>query len=916
LHVVSNTHWDREWRHPFQHMRMDLVEMMDRLLEICEREKDFKHYHLDSQTILLEDYIEIRPEKRALLEKHIKSGKILVGPWYTLPDFFIVSAEAIVRNLLMGHKVAKQFGQVMKVGYTPCSYGQVSQMAQIYHGFEVDSIIFYRGIDAHGLKSSEYRLEAADGTQILGIKLPVKFTRFNFRFNVFSETMYTGDNAYDGKILFHNITPGSEHSSFKLMHKNQPHTYHPDKVIEGFKYAKSWVNKMATTKHLLLMDGFDASYPHPNTGYIIRDANETWPQDQVVHSSFPAFIQAVRECVDWEKLPVVKGEQRHPAVDTNGTSIMQGVLVSQAAFKRLNHDAQILAEKIVEPLAVFAWMAGAEYPRTFIDLVWKFILSNHGHDTVCGPSVDQIYKDATYRLEQACLIADGISDRSEFSVLESVTERDFSQNYQVITVFNTLQQERTEVVEAFLDISQSSGSRFFRIENFQGKSIPYEILDYQKVYGVDEDGDAAYSAIFVHRYKISFMADSVPSFGFKCFKVVTADKAEPISESLVATAAHSMENEFLKVTINSDGSLNILNKTTGRLYTRQNTFEDGGDAGTPWYYIRPENDRTCQTQDIVADKIDLVENTTLAATCRITQTLSVPVSLTVNKKRRRKKERTIEIVSDVRLTLNSKWVSIHTEVDTSAEDHRLRVAFPTQLKVEKSWSESQFDAVARPVDFAVDSSKWIDKELGIQPQQNWVDLFDGKEGLAILNKGLRDYEISQDDDRSIAITLLHGVRYPRIAGGANPWADDPYILSSQSKGKFEYDYAIYPHSGNWQKTKLYFASREFNVPLRLIQITTGINVHEPEMSFFRVHPETLILSALKIAEKQDTVILRVFNPISEPIAGRIECMRQIANAWQVNLEENRLAELVILDKTWIEIKINAKKIVTIELELK
>jgi len=893
---------------------MDLVEMMDRLLGICETEKDFKYYHLDSQTILLEDYIEIRPEKRALLEKHIESGKILVGPWYTLPDFFIVSAEAIVRNLLMGHKVAKQFGQVMKVGYTPCSYGQVSQMAQIYHGFEIDSIIFYRGIDAHGLKSSEYRLEAADGTQILGVKLPVEFTRFNFRFNVFSETMYTGDDAYDGKILFHNITPGSEHSSFKLMHKNQPHTYQPDKVTEGFRYAKSWVEEMATTKHLLLMDGFDASYPHPNTGYIIRDAKETWHQDQVIHSSFPAFIQAVRESVDWEKLPVVRGEQRHPAVDTKGTSIMQGVLVSQAAFKRLNHDAQILAEKYVEPLAVFAWMAGVEYPRTFIDQVWKFILSNHGHDTICGPSVDQIYKDATYRLEQACLIADGISERSEFSVLASVTERDFSQYYQVITIFNTLQHERTEVVEAFLDIPQSSRSRFFRIENFQSKPITYEILDYQKVYGVDEDGDAAYSAVFVHRYKISFIAESVPPLGYKCFKVVTTEKAMPKGPGLIATG-DSMENEFLKVTINSDGSLNILNKTTSRSYTRLNAFEDGGDAGTPWYYVRPKNDWICRTQNVPA-AIELIENTALAATYRVTYKLLAPVALSSDKKRRRKKERTIEIVSDVRLTLKSKCVSIHTEVNTPVEDHRLRVIFPTGLIVNQAWSESQFDAVARPVDFNVDSSQWIDKELGIQPQQNWVDLFDGREGLAILNKGLRDYEISQDDDRSIAITLLHGVRYPRIAGGANPWADDPYILSSQSKGKFEYDYAIYPHKGNWQRAKLYAVSREFNVPLRLIQVTAGVHVRQPEMSYLKIYPENLILSALKIAEKRDTMILRVFNPSAECVTGRIECLREIANAWRVNLEEIRQTELKILNKTGFEITVAAKKIMTIELTMK
>ncbi len=64
----------------------------------------------------------------------------------------------------MGRKIAEEFGRCSNAGYTPTSYGQISQMAQLYDGFGIDGIIFYRGIHA-GECTQEYFLEAPDGTR-------------------------------------------------------------------------------------------------------------------------------------------------------------------------------------------------------------------------------------------------------------------------------------------------------------------------------------------------------------------------------------------------------------------------------------------------------------------------------------------------------------------------------------------------------------------------------------------------------------------------------------------------------------------------------------------------------------------------------------------------------------------------------
>ena len=119
LILVSHTHWDREWYQPFQEFRIRLVRLMDKLLAILEQDPDYRHFTLDGQTVVLEDYLEVRPDREAALRRHIRAGRLLVGPWYILPDEFLVGGEAIIRNLLRGHRIARDFGNVMKVGYLP-----------------------------------------------------------------------------------------------------------------------------------------------------------------------------------------------------------------------------------------------------------------------------------------------------------------------------------------------------------------------------------------------------------------------------------------------------------------------------------------------------------------------------------------------------------------------------------------------------------------------------------------------------------------------------------------------------------------------------------------------------------------------------------------------------------------------------
>lgn len=101
-HVISHSHWDREWYLPYEKHHMLEVEFMDKLLDTLERDPEFKSFHLDGQTIMLDDYLQVRPERRELVERLVKEKRLYIGPWYILQDEWLTGSESNLRNLETG----------------------------------------------------------------------------------------------------------------------------------------------------------------------------------------------------------------------------------------------------------------------------------------------------------------------------------------------------------------------------------------------------------------------------------------------------------------------------------------------------------------------------------------------------------------------------------------------------------------------------------------------------------------------------------------------------------------------------------------------------------------------------------------------------------------------------------------------
>jgi alpha-mannosidase/mannosylglycerate hydrolase len=166
VHYVLSTHWDREWYQTFQDYRRRLVHLLDRTLDDIASGKLRGPFTTDGQSIILEDYLEIRPERRAQVEEYARSGKLNIGPWFVLPDEWLVSGEAIIRNIRLGREVAREFGaEPSSAGFVCDLFGHLGQLPQILRGFGVRGAFVWRGIEPR--KAAHLRWQGSDGSEVV-----------------------------------------------------------------------------------------------------------------------------------------------------------------------------------------------------------------------------------------------------------------------------------------------------------------------------------------------------------------------------------------------------------------------------------------------------------------------------------------------------------------------------------------------------------------------------------------------------------------------------------------------------------------------------------------------------------------------------------------------------------------------------
>lgn len=904
--IVSSTHWDREWRFSFQQTRAMLVELIDNLIEILDTNTDYKYYHLDAQTVILEDYLEIRPERREDLKRLIKQGRILVGPWYTLPDMCSIGGEAIVRNLFFGHKIAKEFGKVMEVGYTPTGFGQIAQLPQIYAGFGIDTILFYRGVDRDAV-GKEFLWEAPDGSQAAAYIFTPEFGRMPL-FYCIASNYYRGKKFYDRDCDW-KAGEGPFRLNDERSWKDLYYQTHPeegtctDSLKENIKRLAEVEMKNSCLNTFLLLDGVDSTEPQPLLVKLIEDMNNAAEDVTFYHASMEDFADELRKAVP--KMPVYRGEMRTSAKYGMQANLMGAAISSRIYLKQMNDRAEKALINWAEPFSTFAWTIGAKYPGRFLELAWKYLLWNQSHDAIAGCSQDIVHNDMEYYFRQSEEISDVIANNALFKITGNISGEGLNEDDVLLVVYNPLPFERSEIVQACVDIPGNNAVFTPTLKDPEGNMIQVQVdagpEDHPVLVHRPKDVPGIYR---MKRWRISFVAEKIPSLGYKVF-IVKTDQNKPDKAGMIHDSNSVLKNEYMSVCVNEDGTFDIQDLKTGRVFKKLNQFEDSGEAGDPWTRKEPEHNPVIMGPSGGYPQISIKKGE-ISSSITVSFTMEVPEESDI--KRRSRSTVPVEVETTATLQKGVPWLSFRTVVKNNAKDHRLRVLFPSGIRTDYSLAEAPFEVMKREIK-ARDTSGWFEQGYTTYPQRGFAAVTDGSHGLAVLNRGLPEYEVMDDEKCTIALTLLRCYKMiiPKLK------TIDLSQQGSQCLRTHTFEYAVCPFGGN-SVIPIQRLAHQYVLPMKVAQSSKQNGKLPLEMSFIEVSCP-LIISAIKHTEKRETIVIRLFNPDDRDIDGTVRFYKPLGSAYLLDMKEERMEQLEIEGDNLIKIHMGCKKIETVELKI-
>ncbi len=843
LYYVLSTHWDREWYQTFQNYRYRLVDLMDDVLDGISTGELKGPFYNDGQVCLIEDYLEVNPHRRDEVSACINNRQIAAGPWYVLPDEFLVSGEAMIRNLRMGFDTVRELGgEPSRTGFLCDMFGHISQMPQILKGFGINNAFIWRGLN---FKNRNIIWEGADGSRVYS--------------HVF------GNDGYGDFAIITRKAAQDQYLDFS------PKDF--AKLLEEYLQLESERNAILP---ILLFDGLDHQCWDRRAYQELFKLLEKDERFELRHTSLDEYANTMLTEFSAVK-NVVKGQLRKVAEDyTTNEWLITGVASSRVDLKQDNTVCQNSLCHWAEPFSLLAnLLTDKRYPTGFLNVAWKWLIKNHPHDSICGCSIDQVHKDMEFRFSQTSQIANRLTTEALKSIaLETETKID--DHKLKVVVFNPLPQGMDEVVELDLQIPVDwpCFHEFFGFESkptFLIKDHKGNIIEYQRI-----AQQLNHKNLVTFRTKTPDLYDTtevkialeltIPALGYTTLIIEKAQPKQPVRHSNCSQIAHSgncLENEYLKITVGASGTVKLLDKRNGQIYEDLLIFEDNADIGDGWYYGIAVNDEIYNSYHSPC-QIAVIANGPELGRLKIQSTLKLPGKFDFSVMRRSSKTVEFTINSYLTLRKGADKLEVETLVDNNVCDHRLRVSFPTAANTENYLADSLFDVIEQPVSLPPDNYKKKEIDTDAKPQYSWTAISDNKRGLAIVSTGQYESGVTDEPAKPIKLTLFRSTRRTVMTNG------EP---GGQLLKPLSFKYNIMPIEGKADRLKIYNEALKLATGIKSCQLRNqDITVAKPTGSLPPCQGIINLTGAVMSSFSMigDKCELRCFNPSDEQSQVSIE----------------------------------------------
>lgn len=791
--VVPHTHWDREWYLPFQRFRLRLVSLLDGVIAGMEADPRW-HFTLDGQMAAVDDYLEIRPERRERVAALVREGRLAVGPWQILHDEFLCSGENIVRNLELGMRRAEELGAAMMVGYLPDQFGHCAQTPQILRLAGIEHACLWRGVPDR-VRARAFAWEAPDGTAI--------------------RTQYLPEGGYgNAASMFEEFGDGAS-----LL---------PDRAA-GF--AESMGRWYPDGGPLLAMYGADHTAPAADLADRIASAGLGMRLDTLA-----GYFAGEEPSVDG--LLRVRGELRSHA----RANILPGVLSARVRLKQMMGRAERLVERYAEPLAAL-WYSGDA--RRFLDLAWRRLIEVSCHDSVTGCGSDETAEQVAAHMAEAEQLGRAVCDlvtaeraaavplgshlvfnptpapRTGLVVLDVPCEGEPGLAtgdgrpvpVQTLDVAPTVLDDAVHPASALpillervygrvlfgQEIRDWSVSREDRTLTFHVTAradVPFDIGDVRAALR-GADGDWRVRILADPRRTVAALVD-VPALGLTAVRPVPPADA---TEGPVRAEGNVLDNGLLRAEVRDDGTLG-LRTPAGDVVEGAGRIVDGGDLGDSYNYAPPAADRIIGDPRTVT--VRPVWEGPLVAALDIVRTYRWPASGDEPGGSRSEAEEDVTVTTRAELRAGEPFLRLRVTFDNRCEDHRVRLHLSLPRRADASFAEGQFAITERGLT--------AEGGFGERPVPTFpASGFAAAGGLAVLLEHVTEYEVI-GGGREMALTLLRSIGY--LSRDRNAYRDQPAgpqlpTPQAQCRGERTVGLAIMPYAGGRPGTSVLQAAETY-----------------------------------------------------------------------------------------------------------
>jgi hypothetical protein len=698
-HVVSHTHWDRAWYLPFELFRIRLVTLMKKLLAIMERDPNYI-FCFDGQTVPFDDYLEICPEDRDRIVRLVKARRLHVGPFYCLPDQYLVTGETLIRNIAIGLKEARALGRVQMEGALSDVFGHPSQIPQILSGFGIRSALFVRGLTPEQKKAGLIQnWFAPDGkSSVLMYFLPGQG---------YASLYYWGMDSFD-PALYPTIPTDAAEWSVDLAEK------HLKDALDAFAEGSLASNQV------WLGNGVDHQEAQPHTPALIRELNKRQSRIHLVHSTYERLMNAVR--AEGRRLPKITGQFR---LGLHGT--MTSRVYQKQAYSSIAGRTEMIAEPLLALADVYArghrafreldhsafthnpgqnWASFPFHPSGQLEYLWKLLLRNTPHDDICGCSVDATHQDMDNRFKRAREISEYLASDSLLLLASRLAESRPDSKTPVLVAFNPHPFAVKDRIRASVFIERRVNAGAIALRDRKGRAVPFVVDSATPLKRRPWDGNEfVKTPIDGTVLTLSFLPDLAPC-SLASFDIVTDAKMSRAPKTLAVASASrvkkgassiTVDTPFARVTLRRNGTFDLLDKSLGRRFWGLGLLEDVEDAGDSYKFIRFDKPGRPVTSKNVRARLRVLSHDSLSTSVEASFAMKLPASLVPERTARSRET----VLSPVRLILeiphHRPGGRIRVLVDNKAKDHQLSLVLPTGIAADSFEFDSKFDYDSYPI---------------------------------------------------------------------------------------------------------------------------------------------------------------------------------------------------------------------------